>query len=79
MTGWHTLGIKLGVEDHKLKEIEEQYPDPQRRKHEVLSKWLCKGHNCTWMRVVEVLMQMGEVVVADAIKLKYLTITTGRR
>ena len=35
---WHTLGVKLGVEDHKLREIEEQYHDPQRRKHEVLSR-----------------------------------------
>ena len=33
VTEWHTLGIKFGVEDHKLWEIEEQYHDPQRRKH----------------------------------------------
>ena len=75
---WHTLGVKLEVEDHKLTEIEEQYRNPQRCKHEVLSRWLRKGHNCTWRRVVEVLMQMGEMVVADKIKLKYLTLTTGR-
>ena len=75
---WHTLGIRLGVEDHKLREIEEQYHDPQRRKHEVLSRWLRKGHNCTWRRMVEVLIQMGEMVVADTIKLKYLTLTTSR-
>ena len=75
---WHTLGVRLGVEDHKLREIEEQYHDPQRRKHEVLSRWLRKGHNCTWRSVVEVLMLMGEMVVADTIKLKYLTLTTGR-
>ena len=66
------------MEDHKLREIEEQYHDPQRRKSEMLSRWLRKGHNCTWRRVVEVLMQMGEMVVADTIKLKYLTLTTGR-
>ena len=75
---WHTLGIKLGVEGHKLSEIEQQYHYSQRRKYEVLSRWLRKGHNCTWRRVVEVLMQMGEMVVADTIKLKYLTLTTGR-
>ena len=75
---WHTLGVKLGVEGHKLREIEEQYRDPQRCKHEVLLRWLRKGHNCTWRRVVEVLMQMGEMVVADTIRLKYLTLTTGR-
>ena len=75
---WYTLGIKLGVEYHKLKEIEQKYHDPQHRKCEVLSRWLRKGHNCTWRRMVEVLMQMGEMMVADTIKLKYLTLTTGR-
>ena len=77
VTDWHTLGIRLEVEDHELKVIQEQYDDPQRRKNEVLSRWLHKGNNCTWRKVVEVLMQMGEMVVADAIKLKYLTLTTG--
>jgi len=77
VTDWHKLGIKLELEDHELMVIEEQYHDPQRRKHEVLLRWLRKGHNCTWRSVVEVLMQMGEMVVADAIKLKYLTLTTG--
>ena len=78
MADWHTLGVKLGVEDYKLREIEEQYHDPQRRKHEMLAKWYRKGQNCTWRRVVEVLMLMGEMVVADTIRLKYLTVTTGR-
>ena len=76
MAEWHALGIKLEVEDHELKGIEEQYRNPQRCKHEVLSRWLRKGHNCTWRRVVEVLMLMGEMVVANGIKLKYLTLTT---
>jgi len=75
---WHTLGLKLGVEDHKLREIEEQYHCPQRCKHEMLSRWLRKGHNCTWRRVFEVLMQMGEEVVADTIKLMFLDHNPGR-
>lgn len=79
VTDWHTLGIKLEVEDHELKVIQERYHDPLRRKHEVLSRWLHKGHNCTWRKVVEVLIQMGELVIADVIKLKYLTLTTGRQ
>ena len=37
---WHTLGVRFGVEDHKLREIEEHYHDPQRRKSEMLSRWL---------------------------------------
>ena len=75
---WFTLGLYLGLKDDQLKKIEADHHHLQRRKSEVLSSWLRKGHNCTWRRVVEVLMQMGEMVVADAIKTKYLTLTTGR-
>ena len=75
---WFTLGLYLGLKDDELREIEADHHHLQRRKSEVLSRWLRKGHNCTWRRVVEVLMEMGEMVVADTIKLKYLTLTTGR-
>ena len=78
ITKWFTLGLFLGLKDDELREIEADHRHLQRCKSEVLSRWLRKGHNCTWRRVVEVLMQMGEMVVADAIKLKYLTLTTGR-
>ena len=73
---WHTLGVKLGVEDHELKEIEEQYHGPQRRKYEMLSRWLRKGQNCTWRRVWKVLMQMDEKLVAESLETR---LTTGRR
>lgn len=73
---WHTLGVKLGVEDHELKRIEERYHDPQRRKHEMLSRWLRKGQNCTWRRVWKVLMQMDEKLVAESLETR---LTTGRR
>ena len=75
---WFTLGLYLGLKDDELSEIEADHHYLQRRKSEVLLKWLRKGRNCTWRRVVEVLMQMGEMAVADTIKLKYLTLTTGR-
>ena len=75
---WFTLGLYLGLKDDELREIEVDHHILQRCKHEVLSRWLRKGCNCTWKRVVEVLMQMGEMVVADTIKLKYLSLTTGR-
>ena len=75
---WFTLGLYLGLKHDELGKIEADYRHLQRRKSEVLSRWLRKGHNCTWRKVVEVLMLMGETVVADTIKLKYLTLTTGR-
>ena len=75
---WFTIGLYLGLKDDELREIEADHHYLQRCKHEVLSRWLRKGDNCTWRRVMEVLMQMGEMVVADVIKLKYLTLTTGR-
>jgi len=75
---WFTLGLYLGLKDDKLREIDADHHHLQRRKSEVLSRWLRKGHDCTWRRVVEVLTQMGEMVVADTIKLKYLTLSTGR-
>jgi len=76
---WFTLGLYLGLKDDELREIEADHCHLLRRKSEVLSRWLRKGHSCTWRRVVEVLMQMGEMVVADIIRLKYLVLTTGRR
>ena len=75
---WFTLGLYLGLKDDELTEIEAGHPESIQCKREVLSRWLRKGHNSTWRRVIEVLMQMGEIVVADTIKLKYLTLTTGR-
>ena len=75
---WFTLGLYLGLKDDELREIEADHRYLQRCKDEVLSRWLRKGCNCTWRGVVEVLTQMGEIVVADKVKLKYLTLTTGR-
>ena len=75
---WFTLGLYLGLKDDELREIEADHRYLQRCKHEVLSRWLRKGHNCTWKGVVEVLIQMGELVMADKIKLNYLILTTGK-
>ena len=60
---WFTIGLYLSLKDDELREIEADHRHLQRCKHEVLSRWLRKGHNCTWRRVVEVLMLMGEMVV----------------
>ena len=75
---WFVLGLYLGVRYDELIMIERTHSNLLRCKIEVLWGWLRKlGHKCTWRRVVEVLIQMGETAVADTIKLKYLTPTTG--
>lgn len=74
---WITLGLYLGVRYSELMSIEKDYHDRRVCKHEVLSRWLQGSCNCTWRRVVEVLIQMGMMVVADTIKCKYLTLTIG--
>ena len=56
---WFTLGLYLGLKDNELREIEEDHCHLLRHKSEVLSRRLRKGHNCTWRRVVDMLMQMG--------------------
>jgi len=74
---WITLGLYLGVRYSELMSIEKYHRDLRDCKHKVLSRWLHEGRNCSWRRVVEVLIQMGMMVVADTIKWKYLTLTIG--
>ena len=41
VVNWHSLGVKLGVEDHELTTIERDFHgDSVRCKHEMLSRWL---------------------------------------
>jgi len=77
VTDWQMLGIRLGVKVHEIRMIASQYHELQRCQIEVLWRWLCKDQNCTWRKVVEVLIEMGEEEVAETIELKYLTLTTG--
>jgi len=75
---WFILGLYLGLRYDELMTIEVDHHNVRRRKIEVLWRWLCKGHECTWRRVVEVLIQMRQFAVANTIKLKYFTLPTGR-
>lgn len=77
VTDWQMLGERLGVGEHEISAIKMQYLELQRCQIEVLWRWLRQGHNCTWKRVVEVLIRMKEKWIADTITLKYLTFPTG--
>ena len=73
VVNWHSLGVKLGLKDHELRTIEENYrgDGSERCKHEVLSHWLRSTKLPTWKAVVDALQHMGEHKVAWKIKVKY--------
>ena len=76
VVNWHLLGVKLGLEDHELRTIEQNYRgDNERCKHEVLSCWLRNAKLPTWKAVADALQQMGEHTVALKIRAKYCTDT----
>ena len=65
VVNWYSLGIKLGVEDHELRTIEQNHRgDNERCKHEVLSRWFRSTKHPTWKAVADALHLMGEDTVA---------------
>ena len=75
---WYSLGVKLGVEDHELRTIEQNYHgDSERSKLEMLSRWLRHVKPPTWKAVADALYQMGEYTVALKIQTKFGTTDAG--
>ena len=59
MTKWYSIGVQLGVSEHKLEEIETNYQKADRRFSEVIKFWL-RGNTrsrvaVSWESLVEVL------------------------
>ena len=72
VVNWFSLGVKLGVEDHELRTIEQNYRgDNERSKLEMLSRWLRSGKLPTWKAVVDALHLMGEQAVASKLQARY--------
>ena len=63
---WHSLGVKLGLEDYELSTIEKNFHAMgiERCKHEMLGRWLRNAKLATWKAVADALQQMGEKKVA---------------
>ena len=61
----------MGLQEHQLREIEQNYPNNSHRKTEVLRHWLENAKNPNWKAVFNALRQMGEHRVALNIKKKY--------
>ena len=73
---WHLLGVKLGLEDHELSAIEQNYRG-DRCKSEMLSRWLRSAKlPPTWKTVVDALQQMGEQAIASKIRAEYCSSST---
>ena len=77
VVNWHLLGVKLDLEDHELRTIEQNYrgDGSDRCKHEVLSRYLRNAKLPTWKAVADALHLMGEHRVAWKIQTKYCTET----
>ena len=69
---WFTLGVKLELEDHELRTIEQNYRGDgnERCKLEMLSRWLRSGKPPTWKALADALHLMGEHAVASKIQAK---------
>ena len=67
---WYQLGLNLGLPKHELTKIERDYQGNDRRRLEMLDKWLRCTPNATWRDVVSALEQMGENRVAESIPQK---------
>lgn len=74
VTDWYQLGMKLGVPDHKLDEIQRNHPTDgvSRWRDEVLSLWLRLTPNASWKNVIRALQRMGEKALAESIRHRYI-------
>ena len=70
VTEWHQLGVELGLAHAKLKEIENDYPQNQRRKVEVLDWWCRNTAEVTWIKLAKVVEEMGYTVLAERLRSK---------
>ena len=67
---WYQLGLNLGLPKHELTKIECDYQGNDRRRLEMLDKWLRCTPNAARGVVVSALEQMGENRVAESIRQK---------
>ena len=77
-TGWYTLGLYLGLYEHTLKAIEQDYKKVKECLRECISAWLKEEDNVketgggpSWLSLFSALETMGEDQIANNIKIKY--------
>ena len=65
-TCWHDLGIALGIEPAKVRNIEQDYTKNRERAHHVLEKWIDQnGREATVGRLACALNRIGHKKIAD--------------
>jgi len=79
VSDWYLLGIKLGLQPHDLRKIQQSHPSAncERWKVEVIDLWLRNSLGSSWKDVVDAVNQMGEHAVARKIQLKYIRVSQG--
>ena len=70
VTDWYYLGLCLGIPLAKLQSIKQDYRHIEERKREVLLVWSDK-EKPTWLKVVNALMDMRNMPLAQQIAQKY--------
>ena len=69
---WFTLGIFLGLSASDIKEIEEGYSQPGRRRLEMLNKWMTREPNPTWEMIITALEKIPAPALVARLKGKYI-------
>ena len=72
---YFTFGLNLGLQYHKLKEIESNFGDAARRLQEVIAQWLATTTHSEWAIIADSLIEMKEEVLAQSIISKYCPLT----
>ena len=69
---WYKLGLQLGIEEHILDRIEENYPrDSDMRQSKMFGKWLRSDTEASWSKLCEALMIVKEDKLVESISSTY--------
>ena len=68
---WYTLGAFLGLTESEIKEIEQDHVETARRRMAMLSKWIKKEADPSWLVIIAALEKMSETSLANQLRKKY--------
>ena len=74
ITEWRELGLRLGVSEEQLEDIDGRNEDPELKKRAMLRLWFEMNVHQTpfcWVEVLDALLAMGKHTVARKIAKKY--------
>ena len=71
MIEWQHLGQLLGLPESDLEAINEENKTTEDCRREMLLLWMERDPNCTWKKVVDVLIEMKADSLAEGISSRY--------